>query len=98
MTIQRPSWYQLFAFGAAVVALSVISTPAVSAPIPQGTGQRPMTFVDHQEFATPGSWTPSPDGEWMLYTVNTPNWQQADSQSDIHLVSMTLFYAQGPAC
>ncbi len=73
----------------AVVALIVIASPAVSSPPPQGTGQRPMTFLDMQEFASPGSWTPSPDGEWMLYTVRTPNWQEAESQSDIHLVSMT---------
>ncbi len=89
MTTQRLFWYQHFALGTAVVALTVIAAPAVSSPVPQDTGLRPMTFVDHQEFATPGSWTPSPDGEWMLYTVSTPNWQQADSQSDIHLVSMT---------
>ncbi|SVC69288.1 uncharacterized protein METZ01_LOCUS322142, partial [marine metagenome] len=88
MTTQRHFWYQHFALGAAVVGLAVIAAPAVSSPVPQDTGLRPMNFVDHQEFATPGSWTPSPDGEWMLYTVNTPNWQQADSQSDIHLVSM----------
>ena len=52
------------------------------------SGTRPMTFLDAQEFARPGSWTPSPDGRWMLYTVSTPDWQAAESQSDIHLVSM----------
>ena len=30
-----------------------------------------------------------PDGEWMLYTISTPDWQEAESQSDIYLVSMT---------
>ena len=50
--------------------------------------QRPMTFLDAQQFARPGSWTPSPDGRWMLYTVSTPDWQAAERHSDIHLVSM----------
>ena len=49
----------------------------------------PMTFMDVQRMARGGSWTPSPDGEWMLYTVTTPDWAEAESQSDIHLVSMT---------
>lgn len=50
--------------------------------------QRPMTWMDSQEFARPGSWTPSPDGKWMLYTITTPNWEDAESYSDIHLVSL----------
>ena len=89
MRIPESCRHQLYALGVAVVALAVIASPAVSAQPPQGTGQRPMTFLDMQELASPGSWTPSPDGEWMLYTVRTPNWQEAESQSDIHLVSMT---------
>jgi dipeptidyl aminopeptidase/acylaminoacyl peptidase len=48
----------------------------------------PMTFMDVQRMARAGSWTPSPDGEWMLYTVTTPNWEEEESQLDIHLVSM----------
>jgi dipeptidyl aminopeptidase/acylaminoacyl peptidase len=47
-----------------------------------------MTFMDVQLMKSAGSWAPSPDGEWMLYTVTTPNWEEADRQSDIHLVSM----------
>jgi dipeptidyl aminopeptidase/acylaminoacyl peptidase len=47
-----------------------------------------MTFMDIQLMKRAGSWAPSPDGTWMLYTVTTPNWGEADSQSDIHLVSM----------
>ena len=48
----------------------------------------PMTFMDVQRMARGGSWTPSPEGEWMLYTVTTPNWEEEESQADIHLVSM----------
>ena len=61
----------------------------LAAQAPQPAAQRPMTFLDVQEFARPGAWTPSPDGQWMLYTIATPDWQQAESQIDIHLVSMT---------
>ncbi len=49
---------------------------------------RPMTFMDIQLMKSAGSWAPSPDGQWMLYTVSTPNWEEADRQSDIHLVSL----------
>jgi len=47
-----------------------------------------MTFLDMQLQRSGGSWTPSPDGEWMLYTIRTPDWEEAESQSDIHVVSM----------
>ena len=49
---------------------------------------RPMTFLDAQKFARSGSWTPSPDGEWLLHSVSTPDWQEDQSQSDLYLVSM----------
>ena len=80
---RRPilSWF-------AVVALIAGAVPAIATPA-QDAALRPMTFMDVQEFARPGSWTPSPDGEWMLYTISTPDWQEAESQSDIFLVSMT---------
>lgn len=47
-----------------------------------------MTFLDMQLQRSGGSWTPSPGGEWMLYTIRTPDWEEAESQSDIHVVSM----------
>ncbi|SVE57466.1 uncharacterized protein METZ01_LOCUS510320, partial [marine metagenome] len=45
-----------------VVALliGVTGLAEVAAQITQ-SGTRPMTFLDAQEFARPGSWTPSPD-------------------------------------
>ena len=49
------------------------------------SGTRPMTFLDMQHMRRAGSETPSPDGQWMLYTVTTPDWQEADSQTDIYL-------------
>ncbi|HSG49452.1 MAG TPA: S9 family peptidase [Longimicrobiales bacterium] len=56
--------------------------------LPAVAQQRPMTFLDMQYMANAGSWTPSPDGAWMLYTVNTPDWMEDESQSDLHLVNL----------
>ena len=50
---------------------------------------RPMTFMDVQRMASAGSYTPSPDKQWMLYVVTTPDWERAESQSDVHVVSLT---------
>jgi dipeptidyl aminopeptidase/acylaminoacyl peptidase len=50
--------------------------------------QRPVTFLDVQEMRRAGSWAPSPDGTLMLYTVTVPDWEEAETQSDIHIVSM----------
>jgi len=51
-------------------------------------GLRPMTFLDVQKMARAGSWSVSPDGEWVLYTVSTPDWEKATRQTDVHLVSV----------
>ena len=45
--------------------------------------------MDVQHINRGGSWTPSPDGAWMLYTVSTPNWEEAERQSDIYVVSLS---------
>jgi len=60
----------------------------VVSAVPLASQQRPLTFMDVQEMKRGGSWTPSPDGSWMLFTVRTPDWQEAESQTDIHVVSM----------
>ena len=67
---------------AAAALLTAPLTPTLTAQ------QRPFTFMDVQEMKRAGSWTPSPDGSWMLYTVTTPDWEAAESQTDIHLVSL----------
>ncbi len=72
----------------AAVALAVggaVLTSPVSAQTPAA---RPMTFLDMQQMNNAGSPTPSPDGSWMLYTISTPDWQEAERQTDLHLVSM----------
>ncbi|HIF57674.1 MAG: S9 family peptidase [bacterium] len=50
--------------------------------------QRTFTFMDVQELKRAGSWVPRSDGALMLYTVSTPDWAEANSQSDIHIVSL----------
>ena len=49
---------------------------------------RPMTFLDMRKMKTTGSYAISPDGQWLLYTMTVPNWESAEDQSDIHLVSL----------
>jgi dipeptidyl aminopeptidase/acylaminoacyl peptidase len=50
--------------------------------------RRPMTFLDMQQLGSAGSFTPSPDGRLLLYTVSVPDWKEARRQTDIHLVSL----------
>jgi dipeptidyl aminopeptidase/acylaminoacyl peptidase len=68
--------------------LTLALTVLALAASPLAAQQRPLTFMDVQELRRGGSWTPSPDGAWMLYTVTTPDWQEAESQTDIHVVSL----------
>ncbi|MXW64754.1 MAG: S9 family peptidase, partial [Bacteroidetes bacterium SB0668_bin_1] len=72
--------------------LSVALTASVALAAfgsPLAAQQRPFTFMDVQELKSAGSWTPSPDGTWLLYTVTTPDWEAAESQTDIHLASLS---------
>jgi Tol biopolymer transport system component len=71
-----------------VAVLSLTFAAPAWAQAPETDGQRPMTFLDMQHFRNAGSPAPSPDGQWLLYTVSTPDWEEARSQSDIYLVSL----------
>ena len=74
------------------LAVAFVLPVAVLVVPPQGplaAQERPFTFMDVQEMRRAGSWTPSPDGARMLYTVTTPDWEAAESQTDIHLVSLS---------
>ena len=84
------------AFRALIVAAFLIS-PALAAPSAAQSPGRPrtMTFLDMQHMARAGSFAPSPDGTWMLYTVSTPDWAEASQQTDIHLVSLLQGVASG---
>ena len=62
---------------------------AIGAALPESAEaqQRPMTHLDVRLMRRAGAMAISVDGGWMLYTVTTPNWEEADQQSDIFLVS-----------
>jgi dipeptidyl aminopeptidase/acylaminoacyl peptidase len=71
-----------------ILVLTFGHAPAVEAQSSPADGPRVLTFLDMQKMSSAGSTTPSPDGRWMLYTVSTPDWEEARQQSDIHLVSL----------
>ena len=73
----------LLLLAAVVGSKGAAQTPA------QADARRAMTFLDAREMARAGSWAPSRDGKWALYTVTTPDWQADRTESDIHLVSLT---------
>ncbi len=74
----------LRSFALTLPILAISLSPAEA----QGTGnKRPMTWMDQQRTRNAGGATVSPDGRWVLYTVSTPDWKEAKSQSDIFLVS-----------
>ena len=82
------SWFIRRSVPVLLLAASIGSSAAAQEAV--GTdARRPMTFLDAREMARAGSWAPSHDGKWLLYTVSTPDWQADRTQSDIHLVSLT---------
>ena len=72
-----------------VVGMAVVACAIAVSPAPNAQAPRPMTFLDMQQMRNVGSPTPSADGRWMLYTLSVPDWQTAERQTDLYLVSMT---------
>ncbi len=70
----------------AIVALVVLSSFGDLA-LARQAAPRPMTFMDMQHLRQAGALTPSPDGQWLLYTLSTPDWKEAKRQTDLYLVS-----------
>ena len=77
---------------AQIVALSIVTAGSLAAPshtsAQEAAGPRPMTFLDMQQMRQIASPAPSPDGRWMLYTLSTPDWNEAKRQTDVYLVSL----------
>jgi len=69
-----------------VIAAALLVTVQATAATAQE--KRPLTFLDMQEMRQAGSAAPSPNRQWMLYTVSTPDWKEARRQSDIYMVSL----------
>lgn len=97
--LQFPGLQQgkFFAKSFSIIAIMRIHPLFIAALIPaaalaQKAGSsdalRPITFLDRQYQREVGSPTPSPDGKWLLYTLSTPDWNQARRQTDIYLVSV----------
>jgi dipeptidyl aminopeptidase/acylaminoacyl peptidase len=78
------------AAAALVVGLCILGSPSSGLLRAQSArpAQRPMTFLDVQHMRQAGSPTPSPNAEWLLYTLSAPDWKEAKRQTDIQLVSM----------
>jgi dipeptidyl aminopeptidase/acylaminoacyl peptidase len=89
LSIMSPIQRFLMFLGSVLLWTAVATEPFLA------QDRRPMTLLDVQELARPGSWAPSPNGQWMLYTISTPDWQEDTSQFDIHLVSMSEGLASG---
>ena len=70
--------------------LLALTLTCAFAPLASGqpAEKRPMTFLDVQQMRNVGSATPSPDGQWMLYTISVMDWKEARRQTDIHIVSL----------
>ena len=75
----RPLWPMAALLLAAPLHMAVAQAPVA--------GKRPMTFLDMQYVRSAGGASVSPDGRHVLYTVTTPDWKEATSQSDIHVVA-----------
>ncbi len=72
-----------------LAVIAVLGWIVCTAPTLAGqAAQRPMTFLDMQQLRQAASPTPSPDGAWLLYTLATPDWQEAKRQTDLYLVSI----------
>lgn len=51
--------------------------------------KRPMTFMDVMNMRTVQNTSLSPDGKWLVYVRNVPDWKEGKSFGDLHLVSVT---------
>jgi dipeptidyl aminopeptidase/acylaminoacyl peptidase len=70
----------------ATLATATVIACAAAAP---AQNKRPLTFLDMQHMRQAGAPTVSPDRNWLLYTLSTPDWKEAKRQTDIYVVSMT---------
>jgi dipeptidyl aminopeptidase/acylaminoacyl peptidase len=82
--LSRTSSHLMFAVSLALLAVPLGSSQ-MSAQTP---ALRPMTFLDIRQMRSVGSPTPSPDARWLLYTLSTPDWKEAKSQTDLYIVSI----------
>ncbi|MBA3271369.1 MAG: S9 family peptidase [Acidobacteria bacterium] len=73
---------------AALVGAVVLMSSTSGVLRAQNADVRPMTFLDMRQMRSVGAPTPSPDGRLLLYTLSTPDWKEAKTQTDVYLVSI----------
>jgi dipeptidyl aminopeptidase/acylaminoacyl peptidase len=71
-----------------IITLIVMTAQLLAAQEP-ANGKRPMSFVDVISMRAVGDTSISPDGQWMLYTLSVPDWQDAKSYTDVYVVPLT---------
>lgn len=88
--MQRLAYCRLLGASGVAIALGTSAAPlrsqAPTSPV-AASAKRPMQFIDVQRMRQLGGATPSPDGQWLLYTISVPDWKEARRQTDIYLVS-----------
>jgi dipeptidyl aminopeptidase/acylaminoacyl peptidase len=67
--------------------LAASAVTLLASPLAAQQAQRPMDFLDVQHMRQVGNEAPSPDGQWLLYTLSTHDWKEARRQTDIYIVS-----------
>ena len=71
-----------------ILVLTAVAAVTAAPAFVRAQGPRPMTFLDMRQMRSVAAPTPSPDGRWLLYTLSTPDWKEAKSQTDLYLVAM----------
>ncbi len=71
------------------IARLTFASVALFASALNAQATRPMDFLDVQMLRQLGNAAPSPDGQWLLYTLSTHDWKEARRQTDVYLVSTT---------
>ena len=77
-----PSFTPSAALSAVCAALLAVALPPAVRPL-AAQAKRPMTWLDAQHLKSAGGYAVSPDGSQLLYTITTPDWKEATTQSDI---------------
>ena len=84
--------FRSFRSAAGLLAATLLAAPSAGAQQPAAqtapnSAKRPMTWLDMQTMRAVGAGNLSPDGRWLVYALNTPDWKEASAQSDLYLVS-----------
>ena len=66
-----------------LISCIIILSPLFSQSVDTSENElRPMTFLDMRKMKRTGSYAPSPDSNWMLYTMTLISWKSEEDQTD----------------